>query len=192
MDVIFTDEKTFSNHRCFPKRVRRVKGSPPTIVSNKWTARKSINVYGAMSHEGLIFLKWVPGTLNATGYAEVLDEAITEAKKKYPKFTWMQDNASIHRPQCVEEVYEKQKVEKLKAPARSPDLNPIENVWSQLVKHLDNFIDKEGEATTETVLFERVLKASKLLQKRYFIKLYQSMPNRMNCVIHNEGKTTKY
>lgn len=143
-------------------------------------------MYGAISYDGLFFLKVAPGTLNSQGYAEILDEAISKAKEKYLSFVWMQDNASIHRPVCVQEVFEKHDVEKLKAPARSPDLNPIENVWGMMVKFMDKFIDQDGEATSEDALFDRVIKAAEMVEKSHFVTLYQSMRNRMLSVMEKK------
>ena len=61
-------------------------------------------------------------------------------------------------------------------PGNSPDLNPIENLWSQM-KHLQRKIARKvwREVTPE-----------------YLERLYESMPRRMQAVIAAQGGYTKY
>ncbi|KAE9045847.1 hypothetical protein PR001_g4799 [Phytophthora rubi] len=50
-------------------------------------------------------------------------------------FTFQQDNASIHTSRETMAFFEEQEVSVMDWPARSPNLNPIENLWSSwLVK----------------------------------------------------------
>lgn len=45
------------------------------------------------------------------------------------KLKYQHDNWSVHRAKKVEEYLSKQPFETIQWPARSPDLNPIENIW---------------------------------------------------------------
>ena len=74
-------------------------------------------------------------------------------------------------------------------PAQSPDLNPIENLWSI-------FDQRVGERTmlTDNELWEilektwdEISKDAKLLRS-----LIDSMPHRIKAVIESEGGPTKY
>lgn len=75
----------------------------------------------------------------------------------------------------------------LKTPPQSPDLNPIENLWSIFKKklkyyHIRNVIDLKKALKTEWAKIPPQLTT----------KLVESMPRRLNAVLKHRGYPTKY
>ncbi|GFT59008.1 transposable element Tcb2 transposase [Trichonephila clavipes] len=48
------------------------------------------------------------------------------------KFVFMDDNTTCHRTLAVQDCLDSEGIQRLVCPARSPDLNPIQNVWISL------------------------------------------------------------
>ena len=72
-------------------------------------------------------------------------------------------------------------------PPYSPDLNPIENLWSYLVPRVDKY-----NASTEEQLKNAIKKEWDKIPKDYLINLAHSMPNRCQEVKDHEGHKTHY
>ena len=53
------------------------------------------------------------------------------------KTTLQWDNAPSHVSTKALEFYEKNKIERIEWPAKSPDLNPIENIWAIVKRKLE-------------------------------------------------------
>jgi len=74
-------------------------------------------------------------------------------------------------------------------PGNSPDLNPIENVWSWMKRQL-----KEAPCTNLEQLKREILElwCQKMEDCEYLRNLVESMPRRLEEVIQREGAMTKY
>ena len=192
--VIFSDESSFRNHRSCARKVWRMRGVEGPVQASMFAATKEIriNVWGAISVDGIFSLKKVANKFDGLMYLNVLEEVMTRLSQEKPTFIWMQDNASIHERGEVLDFFEHHEIPRLRWPARSPDLNPIENLWGLITKKLDVLVDADGEATTEDELWRRVQRCANQIPIEVFKNLYESLLKRVKLVIEKDGFYTKY
>ena len=192
--VIFSDESSFKNHRSCSRKVWRMRGVEASTKASKFAATTEIriNVWGAISADGIVSLKKVSNNFTGALYLELLEEVLPKLMQEKPSFIWMQDNASIHRSKETLGFFELHDIPKLRWPARSPDLNPIENLWGIIARKLDAVVDTKGEATTEDDLWKRVQDCANEVPHQVYKNLYQSLLKRMKLVIEKDGFYTKY
>jgi hypothetical protein len=98
----------------------------------------SVMVWAGFSAAGKTKLAVLHGKQNSDDYVYTVSEfMLPYAHQHYgTDFTFQQDGASIHRSKRTLEFFVEQGVRVLPWPARSPDLNPIENLWSIMSRHV--------------------------------------------------------
>jgi hypothetical protein len=108
----------------------------------------------------------------------------------YKGYLFQDDNASIHTAKDVKQWILKNKIKILPDwPSQSPDLNPIEHLWSELERRIRNRSENiKNLRKLETALQEEWDKISKNQLMNYI----ESMPRRIEAVIENNGWPTKY
>ena len=107
------------------------------------------------------------------------------------RFVWallMEDGALAHRAVSRRKWLQDRKVKPFQGwPKNSPNLNPIENLWSQ-VKHAQWL----EHATSIPGLKKITHRVWRQVTPEYIHTLYESMPKRMTAVIQAGGTHTKY
>lgn len=104
---------------------------------------------------------------------------------KFSKYL-LQDNCSVHTAKIIDNWFANNKdVTRLVAPANSPDLNLIQNVWAETTRDWFSVFPRNLET-----LNPHVTQNWEELRNRpdYFQSLYDSMPARINAVIDNNGR----
>lgn len=95
--------------------------------------RVKLNCWGAISAQGATSLDIYDTSMNGDVYRQVIRRHRAEMENLYPdgEFHFMQDNHPAHKVN-EEWIVKDQKINLIKLPKRSPDLNIIENLWAAL------------------------------------------------------------
>jgi transposase len=192
--VMFSDESTFRLVNPRAQKVRR-----PTqanrykqkyvVVNVKHSA--SVMVWGCFSGIGgcgsLFFLP-PKTTMNGERYMEMLREKLLFWMKHHKATHFLQDGALCHKSKKVMAFLQEQSFSVMDWPGNSPDLNPIENLWSIIKGQLK----KRENITSLPLLIKAIKEIWVTLPKPLMIKLAHSMPSRIKLCLENGGQMTKY
>ena len=146
--------------------------------------------WAVISSFGRLALVFVEGRMNSNAYLAMLEANLIPFLRKYRRiqFKFQQDNASIHVSSASKQWFIAKKIDLLDWPAKSPDLNIIENVWSILARDVyDNSRQFDSVSQLRTAIEE----AWGRLSVERLKKLYDSC-HRMISVIQLNGNTTCY
>ncbi|GFX76703.1 transposable element Tcb1 transposase [Trichonephila clavipes] len=102
---------------------------------------------------------------------------------------FQQDNARPHVARIVQRFFINPQIELLPWPARSPNLSPIENMWSMVAQRLTQIIPP---ATTPDQLWQRVEAAWSAVPQEHIQSLFESMPRSVTVVSSNNGGYSGY
>ena len=148
-------------------------------------------VWGGISADGKTELVFIDGTLNSRRYiTDILQPHVIQyAGAIGDEFVLMQDNARPHVSRDVQGFLANEGVEVMEWPACSPDLNPIEHVWSQLKQKV---YPQMNAASTIDDLRCLVQQEWDNLPQAYLRKLVYSIRRRCQQCHSNRGGYTEY
>lgn len=118
-------------------------------------------------------------------YQPSLDKIFNESIPEDVLF--QQDNAPCHTSRVSMSWFEKKGIKVMKWPPQSPDLNPIENLWSELGKRV-RIHKTNSKKELEAKLHDEWLK----IENQTCAKLVANMKTRIKAVIKAKGGVTKY
>jgi transposase len=192
--VLFSDEKTFEL------------GSGPTHMWQEHGDREvmeyvkhapKLHAWGGIGYYMKTELYFFQENLTSELYQSILKDHLSESKliyaskapKKLPEnWNFLQDNATTHKAKKSMEVVRELVGDRLIShPAKSPDLNPIEDMWSYLDRKV-----RAARITSIRTLKRFLKKEWKSLPWSEIRKSVGSMPRRLKSCIERRGSRTPY
>ena len=194
--VIFSDETSIHVHEAMRgKFVWRFPGEdlePGMVQETTKFGGSKLQVWGCLTAQGIGYACSLPEGLDADTYVGILEEELMKTINLYFKgrsgVIFQQDGASTRTARVVKDHFKGQKYTVLPWPAHSPDLSPIENLWSDLKKRL---VERHPEMTKKNI-WDVVNAEWENTPKEFCATLLQSMPNRLQAVIKAHGGHTEY
>jgi hypothetical protein len=183
--MIFSDEKvfqSFSNGRLRVYRPRNSRFEDPYIQETDKSGHFSVNIWAWISAGSPGVMLHVVERLTSDVYIRILEDVmIPSVTRIIPNnFIFQQENCSVHTARRVRAWIENHNINVLDWPSRSPDLNPIENMWGLLIQNLQQqrlvFRNREE-------LLTAINNTWQALPQGYHRDLSLSMPKRIAKVI---------
>lgn len=193
--VIFLDEKVFKTEENAKKIVWRLNGTRYDrhyIEPKRHSGRITAAYWGWMSADGPGEICRVSPRMNAEEYVDVLENILLPSVRLlYPDgpITLVQDNSSVHTSRLVRDWFSNNpEINSLPWPAKSPDLNPIENLWARMI-HKWLPLQRNSIQELDVRVFEvwDRIRGTDICEN-----LVNSMPNRLQEVINKDGWWTRY
>ena len=157
-DIVFIDESTFkldeNNVRVWTKAKNKASNEKEMINERSNKGNVKVNVLaGITSGVGKIFMKIFRGNMDQYQFLYLLsDELIPKINSELGEdFKLQMDNASYHYGHSVKEFIEDENVRIVYQPPKSPDLNPIERVWSYLKFEVNQEKPRSQEQLEEVI-----------------------------------------
>jgi transposase len=167
--------------------------SSKTVIPTVKHGGGSLMVWGCFNNKGIGNLCRIDGKMDSVLYKQILEEDLVRSIEEFgmEKSTviFQHDNDPKHTAKKVKSWLGEQEFSVMKWPAQSPDLNPIENLWSILKSKLMEY-DSSPNGMIE--LWERIQEKWNEIDAETCQKLVNSMPRRIEAVIKAKGLWTKY
>jgi transposase len=132
----------------------------------------------------------IDGNLDDITYTRLLSENLHDSAEIMGldnNFIFQQDNAGCHVSKYTMEFFKENEIDLLEWPAQSPDLNPIENIWSFMKKKLLSQVFKN-----KSELINKLNEIWNNLPRELVKTLIDSIPRRCEAVIRANGGNTRY
>lgn len=155
------------------------------VVEIKWFGA----VWGAQGWETFL----CEGRMNSDTYISILSNVLEPSVKKifhtkrHCRYIFQQDNAPCHKSAKSMAFLKKKNICTMNSPPQSPDLNPIENLWTMVKIEIAKY-----SPSSKKELFEIVQREWEKFSKLQCENLIKTMPKRVKAVLKAKGMATKY
>lgn len=153
----------------------------------------SVTVWACFSNDCKLPMHILNGTLTGLKYRDdILRDIVVphfDAHNLASRPLYMDDNARPHRARVVREYLESEAVDVIPWPAMSPDLNPLEHVWDQIGRQID---EKEPPCQNLQELRQEIQLRWRNFPQNKLRRLVHSMRRRVQEVCQKRGGYTTY
>ena len=153
----------------------------------------SLMMWGCMFWDGVGYACKIDGRMDGELYTKILQDEFQESLAYYGKdpssVIFQQDNDPKHTSKMASTWLKDHGFQVLSWPAQSPDLNPIEHLWTHLKKRV---ADYEVPPKGILDLWDRVQEEWDQIGPEVCQNLIESMPRRIEAVLKAKGGYTKY
>ncbi|MEN2499772.1 MAG: Ubiquitin carboxyl-terminal hydrolase 22 [Marteilia pararefringens] len=173
--------------------VRRFKSSSP--LNPLYTAQRvkcplKVMIWGCFNYKSVGRIHVCNGNINSSRYLEILESKLLPSIEdvQIENLLHLDGSAPCHRTLAVKEWQSSKSIGKIDWHGNSPDLNPIENLWS-IIK----FKIRRRTIKTKRKLISEIIKIwNHEILEDLLIILADSMTKRLEDVIEVKGEMTKY
>jgi len=190
----------FSSADDGPVLVYRPQGeryNPQYMSTCKRSGRVSVHCWGWISHEGTGVLHRIEGHLDGLQCQHILQNVmVPSVQMLYPEgiIHLQQDHSSIHDSHVFQEWLSRQAyVELIDWPPRTPDVNPIENMWSEVKRTMQETWPVLPPRNSDELWVLVSDTWDEVASSQHYIRsLIESMTQRMKSVVEAQGFWTSY
>jgi transposase len=187
----FADEKIwYIDGPTYRPKVWQDDHGPAAQILGKGERNTATWVFGAISMTGLSKLITVQPHFNSAGYCEAVEQAILQSSRPH-NYVLYHDRYPAHTSKQTQTWMDQHNLQTVVLPPKSPDLNPIENVWGIISREIfegtQTYNSAESLMAAVQAAWDRVQLDSRLRRR-----LVGSMPERLRAVKAAKGWKTKF
>ena len=153
---------------------------------------KRVGVWAAINARGKTGLFFYDGNMDGARYRAMLHKMDPQLKKLMPtgEYIFVQDGATAHTANATQQYLKDNNInfwKKNQWPAKSPDLNPIENLWAilnaRVIKRypkneaeLKRYLKQEWETITMEDVRHFVMSLPDVESRRFWLRTASTLP----------------
>ncbi|RWS23712.1 hypothetical protein B4U80_13334 [Leptotrombidium deliense] len=196
--IVCMDECSVNTQPNGTVRVTRKRGEryeQENIDASQYPGKISVPIHAWISSSGIGTVTRIEGNMNSQKYIAILTEELPKIDEQFGGRNWnlVHDRSTIHMSRATSVFIRENGINDMQHPRKSPDLNPIENVFAELKRRINNRIREEGRIRTADQLFEWIKYAWIQIGNTNFVhNCYVTFPHRFYEVTNRHGHHSSY